>query len=428
MSNEVKSAHSRCSTESRKSQTQDRCTLKRSDATGIILAGVQTWGHGALEDVACRPLLPIAGRPLIRHVVDWLRQEGIMRAVVCANSNTELLRRNLGGGEKLGILLTYYEDHMPRGPAGCARDAASATGGSVFVVAEGTIVPRVDLGKLFETHRNRKAALTIAVADPGPVDDAGRAALEPAGVYIFSPTAFEQVPATGYQDIKETLIPRLCNRGECVATHVSPGVLAPRVTGAASYLAVNMWAVQWMAEEQALRDDYVHVNDGWVHESAVVDPTAQIVGSVVVAPGCAIGPGATIIGPTTVGAGCNIEARTIISRSAIWDHCTIGTGAVVDRCILTDGTCIEAEIVVRNTVAGPRHRLGCGILDRLAAAFQPAHKRVRSIRAVHRRRVVAESDLELNLPAVPNGLPTGATSATARERCMSPPMEAESRC
>ena len=59
---------------------------------------------------------------------------------------------------------------------------------------------------------------------------------------------------TGYQDIKETLIPRLHECGERVTTHVVSADLAPRVTGAASYLAVNAWALARMVNDADKRD------------------------------------------------------------------------------------------------------------------------------------------------------------------------------
>ena len=333
-----------------KLQSHDRCILKPSEVTGIILAGEHTWGRGALEDVVCRPLLPIAGRPLIWHIVNWLGQGGVAEAFVCANSNTEALRRSLGDGGALRIPLKYYEDRMPRGPAGCARDAASAGGGRVFVVAEGAIVPKIDLGRLIETHVQSKAALTIAMRTSGPTDDRANAMPEPVGIYVFSPVAFEHVPDSGYQDIKEMLIPSLYACGEPVATYMVPWDSAPRLSGAASYLAVNMWAVERLAEEPGLTNGFVCVDDAWVHESAMVDSTARLVGAVLVGPDSVIGPGAMIIGPTTVGAGCTIEKSTVISRTAVWDRCTVGAGAIVDNAILTDDTCVEPELVVRNTV------------------------------------------------------------------------------
>ena len=118
---------------------------------GIILAGVHSWGHGALERVTCRPLLPIASRPLLTRVAEWLGEAGVKEACVCGNSDTPLLRGCLRGGENVGLKLRYYEDEMPRGPAGCVHDAAMLCSEELLVVVEGTIVPRVDLSAVLRS-------------------------------------------------------------------------------------------------------------------------------------------------------------------------------------------------------------------------------------------------------------------------------------
>ncbi len=346
-----------------------------AEVSGIILAGVHSWGHGALEGMVCRPLLPVAGRPLIEHVITWLRREGISGAVVCANSDTGVLRGSLGDGKALGVSLAYYEDEMPRGPAGCARDAAGVVGGKVFVVAEGAIVPRVDLAKLLEAHHRREAALTVVMAESDSTGERAGSMSEPAGIYLFSAAALEHVPATGYQDIKETLIPRLHAQGKRVVIETVAGGLAPRVTGAASYLAVNMWATQRMDEEAATRGGYTRVEGGWVHRSALVDETARIIGSAVVGPETVVGPEAMIAGPATVGPGCRIEHRSIVSRSAVWGRCTIGASAIVDSSVLADDTHIEPELVVRNTVITPKRRSRYEFVNRLAAYRQGMRNR-----------------------------------------------------
>lgn len=224
------------------------------------------------------------------------------------------------------------------------------------------------------------------------------------------------------------LIPQLYDRGERVSTYVVPGELAPRVTGATSYLAVNMWAAQRIPKEEALQHGLVRRSDSLVHESAVVDATALLVGPVLVGPESVIGPGAMIVGPTTVGAACCIEHRTVVSRSAIWNKCTIGSRAIVDHCILTDSTCVSPDIVARDTVFVPRHRFGRGIFDRLAAYCRLGRDRVRGDKSVYTRRLLTESGLELRLPDFVDGLPTAAVIAAPKERHSSTPIEVQPRC
>jgi NDP-sugar pyrophosphorylase family protein len=229
----------------------------------------------------------------------------------------------------------------------------------------------MDLPALLETHTQSGAALTV-VATSGKTHERSNGALRPMGVYVFSARVLDMVPAGGYQDIKEKLIPSLYRRGERVLTFEVPGESTLRVTSAASYLSVNMWAVERLVREGALGGGYGPTDDAWIHASAQVDPTVRFVGPVLVGPGCSIGPEAVIVGPTTIGADCTIEQGAVISRSAIWERCTVGVCAELDWCILTDDARVEPERVLRRTMCVPAARSRQTMLSRLAADLRPA--------------------------------------------------------
>ncbi|MCP4246721.1 MAG: NDP-sugar synthase [bacterium] len=338
---------------------------------GIILAGVHAWGDCVLEECVARPLLPVAARPLIWHVLSWIRDGGVVESVVCGNSDTTTLRRALGNGEALDTSLSYSEDVMPRGPAGCARDAAMDLEAETFVVVEGTIVPRIDLAALLDAHADSKAAVTLVVSQAESAKGRPHGGQEPAGIYVFTRAVLEGVPASGYQDIKETLIPSLYHRGQRVATHVVPANSIRRITDAASYLNMNMWAVQELAHGPGTPEGYVDINGAWLHGSAKVHPTARLVGPVLVGPGSVIESDAMIVGPTTIGGECSIGRQALISRSAVWERCRVGPGAVIDHSILTDQASVDAALVVRKTVCVSPRRSPKALFAQLAAWCRP---------------------------------------------------------
>jgi NDP-sugar pyrophosphorylase family protein len=174
--------------------------------------------------------------------------------------------------------------------------------------------------------------------------------LAPLGVYVFSRSGLGYVLPNGYQDIKETLIPRLYAANEAVRTYVVPGPGMPRVTNAAAYLAVNQWAVERLAAGDSLPDGYVRIQDALIHESARLHATARFIGPVQIGPRCHIEEDASIVGPTTLGAGCVVGRQAVVSRSVLWSSCRVGAGAVLDHCILTDMASVEAQLVLREKV------------------------------------------------------------------------------
>lgn len=59
-----------------------------------IVAAIFAGGQGRRVDFNTKPLLPLAGRPLLEHVTQTLRRQGVTEIALCARNNPEL--QNLG--------------------------------------------------------------------------------------------------------------------------------------------------------------------------------------------------------------------------------------------------------------------------------------------------------------------------------------------
>lgn len=329
----------------------------REGLSGVVLAGMHAWGECMLEEILTRPLWPIAGKPLIGHVLGWLGEVGVNRTCVCGNGHTHDLLSAVGRKINDSIAIEYYEDRMPRGPAGCARDAAMRRGDARFLVVDGTVIPDIDLDAMLAAHIESGAALTVAVTRlPAGGSGASADGVSPVGVYLFDRAALALVPPSGYQDIKESLIPKLVKEGMHIAAFEVDGRWAPRIRCPATYLAVNRWFLTRRQGERTA-DDY---NDGpdsalaTVHPTATVDASARLVGPIMVGARSHIGPGALIVGPTVIGEDCAIQEGAAVSRSVLWDRVRIDRRTVVDHCILTTDAVLESNLELRDSVLIPR--------------------------------------------------------------------------
>jgi NDP-sugar pyrophosphorylase family protein len=312
-----------------------------SRVRGVVLAGTYHWSGSSFEDLLPRPLVPVAQAPLVSYALRWLRDGGIPRATLCANSASRAVRSYLGGGSRLTMSLEYHEDWTPRGAAGCVRDAASRSDADTLVIADGTSIPAVNIALLLDDHRSAQAAVTIVVHHDRQAR-AGERPLNPGGIYVFDRRVLDYIPETGFQDVKETLIPKLYRAGERIVTHAGLGV-CPRVLNAETYLAVNHWMIEQVAEDPSPLEHWgAYVENGQLlaHPTAWVAPGARTVGPVLLGPGVKVASGATIVGPTSLGAGCQVGEDALVSRSVAWDRCLVGAGAVVDGCVLADDAVI----------------------------------------------------------------------------------------
>lgn len=329
----------------------DHETPETASTTGIVLAGTHPWSRSAFDTLLPRPLVPVAHRPLISYGLTWLGQGGIEDVTVCGNRETRALQMRLVNHVPFGMSVTYLEDPMPRGAAGCVRDAVWAGNADTFVVTDGTSVPNVDLRALLAFHRASGAAATVVVHEEAR-DGVKSGRRTPTGIYVFERRALATVPARGFYDIKEHLVPRLHRAGEQVEMYAADSP-TPRVLGAATYLAVNEWAVEQLVGAGDTPDGYIRIGESLVHCEASVAADAVMAGPILIGPGARVLSEAVIVGPTSIGRNVTVKNGALVSRSAIWRRSIVGAQAAADRCILADDAFVEPESrAFRSVVAG----------------------------------------------------------------------------
>lgn len=344
---------------------------------GIVLAGTYHWSQSVFERLLPRPLLPVAQTPLICYALRWMRDGGIAQATVCANSASRAVRSYLGDGSGLSLTVKYLEDWTPRGAAGCVRDAGIQSEAETFVVADGTAIPAVNLRGLLAAHRASGAALTIVVHDDAAFVAPDQRLLSPGGIYAIERRVLDMIPASSFQDIKESLIPQLYRAGELVGIHRGVGA-CPRILNAETYLAVNHWMIQSMADGSAALAGYRALGGGVLaHPSAEVSSGATLVGPILLGPSARVEKGATIVGPVALGAHTLVEAGALVSRTVTWSHSVIGREAVVDQCVVADQAEIAPRSAVFHSIQAPARRRSLGATARAAvpadeAALWPA--------------------------------------------------------
>src|SRR4051812_45992918 len=130
---------------------------------GIVLAGSYRSTDSAFAGLLPRPLVPIAQTPLVAYVLRWLRASDVDRVKICTNGHAQVIGHHLAATAAVSTPLEYVEDATPRGPAGCARDAALMTGADTFVVVDGTVVPVLNLQSVLDAHARSGAAVTAVV-------------------------------------------------------------------------------------------------------------------------------------------------------------------------------------------------------------------------------------------------------------------------
>jgi len=305
----------------------------------LVLAGGQGTRLRPLTYTTPKPVLPLAGRPFLTFMLDWLRGHGVDEAILSCGFMSDAVRGVLGDIYD-GMRLRYVIEEEPLGTAGPVRLALDeGLLDERLLVLNGDVLTDIDLTAELARHDGTGARVTvalIAVADTAsygvvPTDAEGRveAFLEKsegpaptnrinAGAYVVERGVIEDVPAGRAVSFEREVFPRLVGGGLY------------------GFDAEGYW-VDIGTPERYLEATYDLLSGRL--ESAL--PPRDETGS--------------LVGPGGLTAGAHIGPQSVLGA-----HCSVGSDSTVERSVLHDRVIVGADCTVRDSVLAERVRLGDG--------------------------------------------------------------------
>ncbi len=198
----------------------------------VIMAGGFGTRLRPLTDDTPKPMLPIAGRPLLERMIERLRDCGIRQINVTTHYMPEKIIGHFGDGTDFGVKLDYVSEDQPLGTAGSLRLVADVD--EPLLVINGDILTSVDFADMLAFHRENRADMTIGVgqydfevpygvveSDQGIVRQVREKPryefLVNAGIYLIEPSVRRYIPDDHRYDMTD-LIARLLAEGHTVAS------------------------------------------------------------------------------------------------------------------------------------------------------------------------------------------------------------------
>lgn len=108
----------------------------------VLLAAGRGTRLGALTEHLPKPLLPVAGRPIIVHILDGLFKAGIRDVMIITGYLAESLEAELGNGAGSGMEISYIRQERLEGTARALALARGHLGDARFFVGWGDILVR----------------------------------------------------------------------------------------------------------------------------------------------------------------------------------------------------------------------------------------------------------------------------------------------
>jgi GTP:adenosylcobinamide-phosphate guanylyltransferase len=130
---------------------------------GVIMAGGFGTRLKPLTINRPKPMVPVANRPIMEHIVTLLRRHGITDLVSILYFQPEHITSHFGDGSAFGVNMQYVTADADYGTAGAVRNAADLLGEDRVIVISGDVLTDFDLGAAIRSHEERAAEATIAL-------------------------------------------------------------------------------------------------------------------------------------------------------------------------------------------------------------------------------------------------------------------------
>jgi mannose-1-phosphate guanylyltransferase len=300
-----------------------------------------------------KQLIPIAGKPMLYHVLDLLPPE-VDEAIFATGYLQEVLR-------------SYVEQHPPKVKVRCISEATPlGTAGGMrnagedasdpFLLLNSDVIAQIDVKALIAFHREKGGMGCMSLSEVEDTRPYGVAALEPdlrISGFVEKP-APEVAPShwinAGVQIWRREVLDRI-PKGQPMSfeTQVIPGLLPKGIYG---FQSRGFWEdagtpARLLNAQRLLFDHGRAVQLGLPEEAKGRGKVASLEG--VSARGALLGPYVHLGNRVTIGAGAEVE------NSVIMDGASIGAGAVVRDSVVGPGSSVAPKTRLTGQVVGVAH-------------------------------------------------------------------------
>lgn len=196
----------------------------------VILAGGQGTRLRPLTQGMPKPLVPLVGKPLIRHIIDPLPPE-VEQVVLAVNYRSDDLQAYFDSVD-IGREVILVDEPEPLGTGGALKNLSRSLD-DTFLALNGDVLSSLDVGGMVSDHRRYGGIGTMAlwrVSDPSaygvvsldgervtsfqekPAPGEELSDLINAGIYVFEPEILDHIP-DGVVSLERDVFPEVIGLG-----------------------------------------------------------------------------------------------------------------------------------------------------------------------------------------------------------------------
>jgi dTDP-glucose pyrophosphorylase len=128
----------------------------------VIMAGGKGTRLMPLTQNCPKPMVMVAGKPMLEHIIERGKVEGFRHFVLAIHYLGNIIESHFGNGDSLGVKIDYLREQTPLGTAG-ALSLLNPKPDAPFVVTNGDVISGIHYGELLDFHNLYQASGTMAV-------------------------------------------------------------------------------------------------------------------------------------------------------------------------------------------------------------------------------------------------------------------------
>jgi mannose-1-phosphate guanylyltransferase len=299
----------------------------------LVLAGGEGTRLRPLTHTVPKPVMPLAGRPFLTFMLDWLRTHDVDDVLLSCGFLAHAVEEVLGE-EHDSMRLRYVHEDEPLGTAGPVRLAADeGLLADRVLILNGDVLTDMDLTAQLAFHDEKNASATLALiavedtASYGVVPTRDDGAVEEFLEKSPGPAPTNRINAGAYvigRDVLD-LIPG--GRAVSFEREVFPQLVGNGLYG---FMSEGYW-IDIGTPERYLEATYDLLSGRVKSALPPRDETGSLIYEPALVAGAHIGP-QTVLGPH-----CSVGAESAVERSVLHERVMVGSGCTIREAVLGDG-------------------------------------------------------------------------------------------
>lgn len=190
----------------------------------VLMVGGRGTRLRPLTDSCPKPMLRVAGKPILESILDQCVASGFRDFYFAVNHLKDQILDYFGNGSRWGVSINYIEEKLPLGTAGALQLLpAELRHGPPLLVMNGDVLTRFKLAQLLDFHvshgaaatmcvRSHDVAIPFGVVETDGVDLVGireKPVLRHqvnAGIYVLDPLLLDHIPSGEAMDMPSLLL------------------------------------------------------------------------------------------------------------------------------------------------------------------------------------------------------------------------------